>query len=81
MMKRVLLATALSCAILSPATAALKAGDTAPDFEAQASLAGKANDYSLKEALKKGPVVVSFYPSAFPSGCNVQARAFAVSYE
>ena len=39
---------------------------------------GKPFAYSLKEALKKGPVVVYFYPSAFTSGCNAQAHAFAV---
>jgi len=61
--------------------AALKAGDTAPDFDAQASFAGKANAYSLKDALQRGPVVVYFYPSAYTKGCNVQAHAFASSYE
>src|SRR6185436_14982649 len=32
-----------------------------------------------KEALKKGPVVVYFYPSAYTGGCNRQAHAFAVN--
>jgi peroxiredoxin len=81
MTNRVLLAGLLSCAVLSPALAALKAGDAAPDFDAQASFAGKASPYSLKQALRKGPVVVYFYPSAYTSGCNVQAHAFAVSYD
>ena len=60
--------------------AALKEGDAAPDFKAQASLAGKVFTFVLKEALKKGPVVVYFYPSAFTSGCNLQAHTFAVNY-
>jgi len=81
MTQRLLLACALSCAILSPAYAALKQGDAAPQFDAQASFAGKASDYSLKDALKKGPVVVYFYPSAYTKGCNVQAHAFAVNHE
>lgn len=59
------------------ALAALRAGDTAPAFDLQASLAGKSFDYSLKDALKKGPVVVYFYPSAFTGGCNLQAHTFA----
>jgi peroxiredoxin len=80
-MKRVLLVTALSCAILSPAFAALKSGDSAPEFNAQASFGGQASEYSLKDALKKGPVVVYFYPSAYTGGCNVQAHAFAVNYD
>ena len=69
---------AVLCGALSlPALAALKAGDTAPDFSTQASLNGKAFTYSLRDALKKGPVVVYFYPSAYTGGCNAQAHAFA----
>ena len=63
------------------ALAALPEGAPAPDFTAQASLAGKPFTYSLKDALKKGPVVVYFYPSAYTGGCNVQARTFAVNQE
>ena len=61
----------LAASIALPAAAALKEGDNAPAFQAQASQAGKAFGYSLKEALKKGPVVVYFYPSAYTGGCNV----------
>lgn len=69
---------AISSAWLTlPAQAALKEGDTAPDFKLQASQAGKPFSYALKDALKKGPVVVYFYPSAFTNGCNVQAHLFA----
>lgn len=68
-------------ATTTAAVAALKEGDVAPDIKAQASLAGKSMTYSLKDALKKGPVVVYFYPSAFTGGCNVQAHSFAVSHE
>lgn len=57
--------------------AALKEGDTAPAFKTQASQAGKAFSYALADALKKGPVVVYFYPSAFTNGCNIQAHTFA----
>lgn len=64
-----------------PASAALNAGDVAPGFTVQASKDGKAFQYSLKEALKKGPVVVYFYPSAYTGGCNVQAHTFAVNYD
>ena len=81
MTTRFLLACFLTCIVLSPASAALKAGDAAPDFDAQASFAGKASGYSLREALKRGPVVVYFYPSAYTKGCNVQAHAFALSQE
>jgi peroxiredoxin len=66
-----------ACAFALPAFAALKGGDTAPMFSTEASLAGKAFSYSLKDALKKGPVVVYFYPSAYTGGCNLQAHTFA----
>ena len=62
-----------------PAFAALKAGDTAPDFTAQGSLGGKDASFHLKDALKKGPVVVYFYPSAYTGGCDLEAHTFAES--
>ena len=80
-MKFSLLAGALAALTITSAGAALKAGDNAPDFQAQASLAGKAFNFSLKEALKKGPVVVYFYPSAYTGGCNIQAHTFAANVE
>lgn len=61
--------------------AALKEGNIAPDFKLQASQAGKAFSYSLKEQLKKGAVVVYFYPSAYTNGCNIQAHQFAEKAE
>jgi len=61
--------------------AALKQGDAAPDFKAQASLGGKEFTFSLHEALKTGPVVVYFYPAAFTGGCNLQAHTFAENHD
>jgi len=58
-------------------SAALKTGEKAPDFSAAASLAGKEFNFSLQDALKKGPVVVYFYPSAYTRGCDLQAHTFA----
>lgn len=60
-----------------PAYAALKPGAAAPDFVAPASLGGKEFSYSLADALKKGPVVLYFYPAAFTSGCTIEAHEFA----
>jgi peroxiredoxin Q/BCP len=80
-MKRLLLTAILASVISLPAVAALNAGDKAPDFTTQASLDGKAYTFSLKETLKKGPVVVYFYPSAYTGGCNIQAHTFADKYE
>jgi len=74
--------TLLALAVAAvPVLAALKEGDPAPAFSAQASLAGKAFQYSLLESLKKGPVVVYFYPSAFTSGCNLEAHTFSENAE
>lgn len=75
-MKKLLLGVLIAATVL-PAAAALKEGDAAPDFQAQAALAGKAFGYSLKDALKKGAVVVYFYPSAYTNGCNLQAHTFS----
>ena len=75
-MKR-LIATLAMLSYAAVATAALKPGDKAPDFSTQASLAGKAFNFSLASALKKGPVVLYFYPAAFTPGCTVEAHEFA----
>lgn len=76
-MKKLLTALFLSAAMAAPAYAALKPGAAAPDFTVKASLAGKDFDFSLKDALKKGPVVLYFFPAAFTQGCTLEAHAFA----
>jgi len=76
-MKNLLLMSVLAAVMTVPAFAALPEGAAAPDFEAPASLAGKTFTYRLQEALKKGTVVVYFYPSAYTGGCNVQAHTFS----
>lgn len=60
-----------------PARAALVAGDAAPDFTVEAAIAGKSFRFSLSEALRKGPVVLYFYPKSFTSGCTIEAHNFA----
>lgn len=80
-MKNPLLLGLLASLLAQPALAALKEGDTAPTFTTQASLGGKAFTYALKDSLKKGPVVVYFYPTAYGGGCSIQARAFAENHE
>lgn len=77
-MKRLALyLSALSALIALPVFAAVGVGDKAPDFTAQASLGGKEFTFNLADALKKGPVVVYFYPEAFTSGCTIEAHDFA----
>jgi thioredoxin-dependent peroxiredoxin len=71
-------ATALGLASAPrPAAAALKPGDKAPDFTLDAALAGKAFRFSLRDALRQGPVVLYFFPAAFTSGCTLEAHLFA----
>lgn len=77
-MKRLMLAAAsLALFAASPAFANLAVGDKAPDFTAQASMAGKAFPFDLRKALKKGPVVLYFFPAAFTPGCTIEAHDFA----
>ncbi|MFG6457513.1 peroxiredoxin [Roseateles sp. BYS96W] len=72
------LLTVLLAAFLIPtAHAALNVGAPAPDFTTEAAVGGQPFKFSLAEALKKGPVVVYFYPKAFTSGCTVEAHQFA----
>ncbi|HEV2261422.1 MAG TPA: peroxiredoxin [Candidatus Rubrimentiphilum sp.] len=81
-MSRRLLVTAVVAAVLTaPAMAALQVGANAPDFKAQASLGGKVFDFDLGDALKKGPVVLYFYPAAFTKGCTIEAHDFAAAID
>ncbi len=70
------LCLALACTA-STAFAALDLGDKAPDFTAQAALAGQVFPYSLHQELAKGPVVLYFFPMAFSEGCSIEAHNFA----
>ena len=76
-MKRIVFAATAAALLATPAFAALKAGDKAPDFTAPGFQAGKALTFSLAEARKKGPVVLYFFPAADTAGCNLEAKMFA----
>jgi peroxiredoxin len=67
----------LACLAGSPASAELNPGDAAPVFEADATLGGQPFRFVLADALRKGPVVLYFYPKAFTQGCTIEANAFA----
>ena len=75
-MKRLLV---LLVAVLASAGAhaALDVGERAPDFTAPAALGGKVYKFSLNDALRKGPVVLYFFPAAYSEGCSVEAHEFA----
>jgi peroxiredoxin len=76
-MRRPFVSALATLLVAVPAFAALPNGTKAPDFTTQASLAGKNFKFSLADALKKGPVVLYFYPAAFTPGCTVEAHEFA----
>jgi peroxiredoxin Q/BCP len=79
MMIRRYLTAALVAAAISPlpASAALPIGTKAPNFTLQASQGGNAFTFDLADSLKKGPVVLYFYPAAFTTGCTIEAHEFA----
>ncbi len=78
--KRIATAAALAATTLAAplaAWAALPVGADAPKFSGKGGLAGKPIDFTLADALKKGPVVLYFFPAAFTSGCTIEAHNFA----
>ncbi|GMT98478.1 hypothetical protein KH5H1_25970 [Corallococcus caeni] len=53
-------------------------GETAPDFTVK-DTAG--TTYTLSEMVKKGPVIVAFFPKAFTSGCTKELTAYRDRYK
>lgn len=79
-MQRLLLACAFIGLVLCfPARAALDIGERAPDFTTEAALDGSVYRYSLADSLRKGPVVLYFFPAAFSEGCSTEAHLCAES--
>src|SRR5205814_1914459 len=78
-MRKLLFALFAATLIATPATAALKVGDKAPDFTTTGAVGGKAFKLHLAQQLRKGPVVLYFFPKAFTSGCTAEAHAFSES--
>lgn len=79
-MKKIALSVLGLCAALTISTAApanLNKGVRAPQIVAPGALAGNAFTFNLEQALRKGPVVLYFYPKAFTQGCTLEAHAFA----
>lgn len=71
------LAAALLALVATPALAALPTGAKAPDFTTRGARAGKVVRVHLADVLKRGPVVLYFFPAAYTGGCNAEAHAFA----
>ena len=78
MTKRLLLAAsaaALTAAV--PANATLQQGANVPSLIAQGALNGRTINFNLQQELRRGPVVLYFFPKANTPGCNLEAKAFA----
>jgi peroxiredoxin Q/BCP len=65
--------------VAMPSWAALPAGSSAPDFVTAGAIGGKPFRLHLKQQLKRGPVVLYFFPKAFTQGCTLEARAFSAA--
>ena len=76
-MRKLLFAIAAVSLVAAPATAALKVGAKAPEFATTGAVGGKEFKLDLAQQLKKGPVVLYFFPKAFTSGCTAEAHAFS----
>ena len=77
MTKRLLLAATAVVLLTAPATAALQPGASVPSLVAQGALNGRTINFNLQQELRKGPVVLYFFPKANTPGCNLEAKAFA----
>jgi thioredoxin-dependent peroxiredoxin len=81
-MKKFLAAAVVAAAMIAaPSFAALPTGDKAPDFTATGMTGGKEFTFKLSDALKKGPVVVYFFPAAYTAGCTAETQQFAEKAE
>ena len=76
---RVLAAILAFALALAPTAAApaLPNGARAPDFRTTGALAGRPFRLHLGAQLRRGPVVLYFYPQAFTGGCTLEAHAFS----
>ena len=71
------LAFAALASLAVPAGAALPVGAKAPEVVTTGAMAGKAFHLDLQRELRKGPVVLYFFPKAFTEGCDLEAHAFS----
>ena len=74
---RFLLSCFLAGMLPSLAWSELAVGTIAPAFSTKAAQGGADRTFTLSDALKKGPVVVYFYPKSFTSVCTEEAHLFA----
>lgn len=61
----------------APVMAALPVGAKAPNIVTTGAVGGKPFRLDLASQLRKGPVVLYFFPKAFTQGCTLEAHAFS----
>lgn len=78
-MKKLLILAAAACGLAAPQAlqAELAVGARAPQIVTPGAVAGNEISFNLRQALRRGPVVLYFYPKAFTQGCTLEAHAFA----
>lgn len=76
-MRKLLLGIVAASLFSAPSFAALKVGARAPDFVTAGAVGGKPFRLHLARELRKGPVVLYFFPKAFTKGCTLEAHAFS----
>lgn len=76
-MRKLLFGLAAAVLAAAPVQAALPVGAKAPDFTTMGAVGGKAFKLHLAQQLRKGPVVLYFFPKAFTKGCTLEAHAFS----
>jgi thioredoxin-dependent peroxiredoxin len=74
---RILLGCLLAGLLPPLAWSELPAGTIAPAFTTKAAQGGTDLTFTLSKVLKRGPVVVYFYPKSFTSVCTEEAHLFA----
>ncbi|HWU91981.1 MAG TPA: peroxiredoxin [Sphingomicrobium sp.] len=70
-------ALAALASLAAPAGAALPVGAKAPEIVTTGAVGGKPFKLDLQRELRKGPVVLYFFPKAFTKGCTLEAHAFS----
>jgi peroxiredoxin len=78
-MRTALIGFSLMALMSAPGGAALPVGAKAPDFITTGAVGGKPFRVHLSQQVKKGPVVLYFFPKAFTKGCTLEAHAFSDS--
>jgi len=71
------LALAAMLSLATPVAAALPVGSKAPEIVTTGAVGGKTFHLDLQRELRKGPVVLYFFPKAFTQGCTLEAHAFS----